>query len=338
MRHAVAFCFALLHGCASAPPPALVATTTVTVGPPELIVASPPPRAIAPVVPGRVVEGPLGGGPVEVAVASPAGLRCPPPQRALAGAPVRLWAEGHAPGARLRWTVTQSPQARWYRFAPRFDPNDSDAIVAMGAEVPFTSVIVGDYTVRLEARDESGDTTSCETQVAMLGHGLRVELSWNTDGTDVDLHLSDQPEPRWFTPTDCYFGNRTPEGGAESSPQARWLDVDDVDGMGPENIRVDVPRTDAEYTVAVHYYSSHQRPGPTNARVAVYCGEQRAAEFTRAMHGDRGQDNDFWHVAGVRFDGSGGCQVRPINRLVPRRSADTMGATRPRVEVQRASG
>lgn len=290
----------LLAGCATTPvaPPTTVTTiTTVTaVAQPPLLLA-----------------------------ASPSGLRCPGPQRALAGAPVSLRAEGFAQGARLMWSVTQAPQSRWYRFAPRFDPNDSDAVVAMGAEVPFTSVIVGDYTVHLDARDADGNTTSCETTVSMLGHGLRVELSWDTDNTDVDLHMAADPSARWFTPTDCYFGNRTPEGSAEATPAARWLDVDDTDGRGPENIRVDVPRTDTEYRVAVHYYSSHGQSEASTARVVVYCGEQRVAAFARSLRGNLAQDNDFWHVAGVRFDGSGSCQVRAIDRVVPRQAADSGG-------------
>ncbi len=88
-------------------------------------------------------------------VASDGGLRCSPPQRALAGTAVRLRAEG-PPGLRYRWSVTRSPQARYYRFSERFDANDSDSIVALGPEVPFTSVIVGDYTVVAEARDPDG--------------------------------------------------------------------------------------------------------------------------------------------------------------------------------------
>ncbi|MEZ4391064.1 MAG: hypothetical protein R3A48_08215 [Polyangiales bacterium] len=325
MKHSPLPMILALAGCASAPSPTLVTVTTVHTPETLVIATEPQPPAVVVTEPGRVITGPVEATPPEVAVGAGGGLRCPSPQRALAGSPVTLRAEGYAPGTRLRWTVTQSPQARWYRFAPRFDPNDSDSIVAMGAEVPFTSVIVGDYTVHLDARDEQGATTSCETTVSMLGHGLRVELSWDTDGTDVDLHLASQPVPRWFTPSDCYYASRTPEGSAEASPQARWLDVDDVDGRGPENIRVDVPHTNGEYTVGVHYYSSHGQSGITNAQVVVYCGEQRVAQFSRGLMGDRGERNDFWRVAGVRFDGSGGCQVRPINEVVTRQQAASPG-------------
>jgi hypothetical protein len=49
----------------------------------------------------------------------------------------------------------------------------------MGAEVPFTSVIVGDYTVHLDARDGDGNTTSCETRSRCSGTGC----AWSSPGT-----------------------------------------------------------------------------------------------------------------------------------------------------------
>ena len=243
---------------------------------------------------------------------SASGLRCLPPQRALAGTAVHLRAEG-PPGLRYRWSVTRSPQARYYRFSERFDANDSDGIVGVGAEVPFTSVIVGDYTVLAEARDADGRTMSCETQVTLAGHGLRIELSWSTNATDVDLHMTRASAPQWVTPQDCYYANRRPDDANADESRRRWLDTDDVDGEGPENIRVDVPELDEEYRVGVHYYSSHGSSDPTTAIVLIYCGEQRVARFERAMHGNRAPDeNEFWRVAGVRFRPDGSCQVSPL--------------------------
>jgi hypothetical protein len=250
------------------------------------------------------------GAPLVVAT-NGSSLRCSPPQRALAGTPVHLRAEGPA-GLRYRWSVTRSPQARYYRFSERFDANDSDGIVALGAEVPFTSVIVGDYTVRVDARDADGNTSSCETEVTMAGHGLRVELSWNTDATDVDLHMTRGSSPQWVTPQDCYYGNRRPDDANADESRRRWLDTDDVDGEGPENIRVDVPELDEEYRVGVHFYSSHGSSDATTAIVVIHCGEQQVARFERALHGNRSPDeNEFWRVAGVRFRPDGSCVVAP---------------------------
>lgn len=255
--------------------------------------------------------------PLDVA-ASPSALRCPAPSRALAGTPVSLRAAAAPPGARVRWSVSAAPgDTRAYRFAAQYDDHDTDSVVAQGVEVPFTSVIVGDFTVHAETRNPDGSTAQCDTTVSMLGHGLRVELSWNTDGTDVDLHALDAPEGRWFTPQDCYYANRQPDTSVLEEGRRRWLDTDDVDGEGPENIRVDTPSTSRDYQIGVHFYSSHNHHGTTRATVVIYCGEQRMGSFVRDMTGDRsGPDaNDFWNVASVRFDASASCTVQALGRL-----------------------
>ncbi|MDB4928377.1 MAG: hypothetical protein JWM10_861 [Myxococcaceae bacterium] len=253
-----------------------------------------------------------------VVAGSASALHCPAPARALAGTPVTLRTTGAQPGARVRWSVTAAPgDTRAYRFAAQYDDHDTDSVVASGPEVPFTSVIVGDFTVHAEARNPDGTTAQCDTAVAMLGHGLRVELSWNTQATDVDLHALGDPEAHWFTPQDCYYANRTPDTTVVEEGRRRWLDTDDVDGEGPENIRVDTPNVDRDYQVGVHFYSSHQHHGPTHATVVIYCGEQRVARFERDLVGDRGGSdaNDFWHVAAVRFGGPEVCAVRPVQQV-----------------------
>ncbi len=253
-----------------------------------------------------------------VVATAPSSLRCPAPSRALAGTPVALHTTGSAPGARVRWSVSAAPgDTRAYRFAERYLDTDTDSVVAQGVDVPFTSVIVGDFTVHAETRNPDGTTAECDTTVSMLGHGFRVELSWNTQGTDVDLHTLSDPESRWFTPADCYFGNRQPDTSFGDEGRRRWLDTDDTDGEGPENIRVDTPEVDHDYEVAVHYYSSHGQQALTHATVVIYCGEQRVARFERDLDGNRGGDNDFWRVAAVRFGGPEVCAVRPIQQVVP---------------------
>ena len=215
-------------------------------------------------------------------------------------------------------SVTAAPgDTRAYRFAQQYDDHDTDSVVASGPEVPFTSVIVGDFTVHAEARNPDGSTAQCDTTVSMLGHGLRVELSWNTQNTDVDLHALGDPEAHWFTPQDCYYANRQPDAAVAEEGRRRWLDTDDTDGEGPENIRVDAPAVDRDYEIGVHFYSSHQQHATTRATVVIYCGEQRVARFERELTGDRGGSdaNDFWHVAAVRFGGPAVCAVRPIQQV-----------------------
>jgi len=301
-------------------PPAMVAMPTA--GPVQIAVEAPPQQT----PPTRPVEVTVSA-PLEVATdgAGPQ-IRCPAAMQAMAGGSVHLRAEATSPSGsavRVRWEVRAAPQNnRAYRFLDVFNANDTDAVVGMGLEVPFAGVIVGDYTLVATARDAEGRTAECETQVAMTGHGLRVELSWNTQGTDVDLHATRGPSTPWVSPQDCYYAQRTPDTSDPDPGHQRGLDTDDTDGEGPENIRVDAPRPGEDYNVGVHYYSSHGQPGRTRATVMVYCGERRVARFERDLVGNRGvNENDFWHVARVRFGGAAGCEVTPVGRVMTQSQA-----------------
>jgi hypothetical protein len=114
---------------------------------------------------------------------------------------------------------------------------------------------------------------------------IRVRLAWDTDATDVDLHLI-KPGGSYgdsTDDTDCYFTNCT-----EFAHEADWgvegdhtddpvLDIDDTNGYGPENIFID-PSEDGRYQVHVHYWSDHGN-GPSNAWVEVYIQGVRTAAF-----------------------------------------------------------
>lgn len=301
---------------------------TVLTPPQTVVVVEPTVTAVQAVQPPStvVVQGVRAPQTLQVAVGAPPNpdggprIVCSRPTSALAGMPVQLQAEAQGDGVRVRWEVRSAPgNNRAYRFAQRFDANDTDAVVAAGASVPFTSVIVGEYEVVATARDAEGRTAECSTTVAMTGHGLRVELSWDSNGTDVDLHALRGTEGGWFSSSDCYYANRTPDTGYPDEGRRRWLDTDDVDGYGPENIRVDTPEGNEDFNIGVHFYSAHSQSGPTRATVVVYCGERQMARFERNLVGNRGTEgNDFWRVAAVRFGGAHGCEVRPIQQVVQR--------------------
>lgn len=244
-------------------------------------------------------------------------VQCTPPQRGQAGAPTTVRATSNRSDVHFTWHVFMGPRPAIYRFASQFDPQDTNAEQGTGASTPFVTPIVGTYTLQAEARDASEQVVGrCETQVAMLSHGLRVELSWNTNDTDVDLHAVTSADPWWVSVADTYYANRHPDDAQLPEPQRRWLDTDDVDGEGPENIRVDAPQLDRDYVFGVHYFSSHGHADATVAIVVLYCGEQQAGRFSRRLVGTGSpSDNDFWRVASVRFNAQGGCAVSPINAV-----------------------
>lgn len=80
---------------------------------------------------------------------------------------------------------------------------------------------------------------------------LLVVTSWDTDNTDVDTHVYANGQHIWYADKDPEIGN---------------LDIDDVNGYGPETITSEM--TGLEWEVKLHYYSDHGN-GSTNATVRV---------------------------------------------------------------------
>jgi hypothetical protein len=260
------------------------------------------------------------------------GMGCPPPPtvtcltrgRFAAGSTTTLRASATGQDVRVRWSVARAPAPHGYSFATR--PNgrrnsEIEPVAAEGNEIQFTGVIVGEYAIRAQAVDSFGRTAECESTLTMASHGLRVELSWDTAGTDVDLHMISEQSPRWFTDKDCYYAARQPDAREPDPLRRRWLDTDDVDGHGPENIRIDAPDPAQTYRIGVHYYSSHNHNQRTTPTVLVYCGETLRGRFSRPMTGTTdSMQNDFWEVASVRFDGNGDCSLAALNRSTTRSS------------------
>jgi tetratricopeptide (TPR) repeat protein len=123
---------------------------------------------------------------------------------------------------------------------------------------------------------------------------LVVALTWNTDATDVDLHVT---EPSGET---CYYQhNRTRRGGS--------LSADVTTGYGPEMYTI--KRADAgDYRVRAHYYASDRNR--TSARTRVYAtivtgwGTEREQTWRRtALLDGAGRLQD---VAMVKLEGKSG--------------------------------
>ncbi len=245
---------------------------------------------------------------------TPPSATCPAPVTGRAGTAVTLDATTSA-GASCRWTVVTRPAGAGAE-GTFGDP--------MRCDTTFTSVIVGTYTVRLDATDAMGRTVSCMTTVTLTGQGLRVELSWTTTG-DVDLHLLHPSATAWFSsPLDCYYANTSPtwDGAVPSSPR---LDVDNVTALGPENIRIDAPTSGATYRVGVHAFSRVDAGAPSTVR--LYCGNTSTPlrEFTRTVTSrSPSSDNDLWLVADVTMNASGGCSIAPLDRVLRAADARTM--------------
>jgi hypothetical protein len=191
------------------------------------------------------------------------------------------------------WTLRSEPPGS--ASMPPAPPNAARAM--------FVPQLAGEYLLELAVRDDDGNVATCTTLVrAIATEGLRVEVFWNTDGTDMDTHLMRPDGTAWFTDDDCYYGNcqggrlTWPPGGSEDDPS---LDIDDVDGFGPENINIESP-ADGTYRVAIDAFR-----GAANTTVRIYCGGSTTEP--RQTFGPVFIDsapNDLWRVADVTISGT----------------------------------
>ena len=112
--------------------------------------------------------------------------------------------------------------------------------------------------------------------------GLTIKLSWNADLSDVDSHLVAPGGALFDCVTDCFYSNPAPDWGVAGDwIDDPFLDVDDVDGYGPEHINISEPVT-GTYTYVVHYFDDTYDgsfPTATDATVEVLSYGQTVATF-----------------------------------------------------------
>jgi len=135
---------------------------------------------------------------------------------------------------------------------------------------PYT---FGPGSNNVEVRSPNGNVVSriqfYEAYSGMTQARLRVMLSWDTDGTDLDLHV--------VTPDGehCFYGNRVlANGGA--------LDVDVTTGYGPEIFATPAP-LHGTYLIFLNYYGSGGYDDITVAQVTIITHENTLDEKVQTV-------------------------------------------------------
>lgn len=130
---------------------------------------------------------------------------------------------------------------------------------------------------------------------------LHIVVDWDTNGTDVDTHLV-MPGGTYFTcPDDCYYGNPSPDWGVQGDfLDDPFLDYDDTDGYGPENVNLQEPAPGV-YRVWIHYFSDDglgvsSSSSSSNVTVRIFINAVLAAEFGPVQLDDT---NHSWDVCDV---------------------------------------
>lgn len=139
-----------------------------------------------------------------------------------------------------------------------------------GFSRPYT---FGPGSNNVEVRSPDGNAVSriqfYEAYSGMIQTRLRVVLSWDTDGTDLDLHV--------VTPDGehCFYGNRVLQNGGA-------LDVDVTTGYGPEIFATPAP-LHGTYLIFLNYYGSGGETDITVAQVTIITHENTLDEKVQTV-------------------------------------------------------
>lgn len=143
------------------------------------------------------------------------------------------------------------------------------------AKTAFTVDRPGTYVAALEVRDERGVSSTNDARVeveASAGTNVRVALSWDRPGTDLDLHFV-SPGAAFGSLGDCFFDNPTPDW-RPAGPQG---DPIFSGGATDESIVVADP-FEGVYTVQVKVVAASPE-GPTGATLRVFFEDVPVAAF-----------------------------------------------------------
>ncbi len=210
---------------------------------------------------------------------------------------------------------SRSPRAirvyRWVMSAR--PPGSSSTLNSDGSQAQFFIDAVGSYIVELVVVDRSGlqsEPAHFSFDAASRAAAIHVELVWDLEGSDVDLHLvhASAGGTLFDEHLDCSSRNPAPDWGPSGPDGNPQLDVDDTDGFGPENINLTVPESGASYKVAVHYFKG---PGPTNTRVRLFISGDKRFEQTQFID----QPGTVWEVATIHWPSGDITPLGGISRI-----------------------
>ena len=194
----------------------------------------------------------------------------------------------------------------------------------------FQAKMKGAYTVRLIVINEKGISSvpaECTVE-AVSDDDLAVKMLWNNKNSDMDLHLI-KPEGEFGDKSsDCYYWNCSPqysgerpdwgvEGDTKDDP---FLDIDNIDGIGPETVTVNKPEN-GTYKVVVHAYDTSH--GPSTVVVKGYAHGVEEKSVSLLMN----KTDTCWDVFTIEVaDGSDSKKKITIKEITP---AEVYDCTRP---------
>jgi VCBS repeat-containing protein len=162
------------------------------------------------------------------------------------------------------------------------------------------NVLSGWNTITVTVTSAQGcsasDTITIWAEISTAG--IRIELTWNTNYDDVDLHLVRPGGTYRVPPGDCYFANMNPDwdnsGGSSAGDPS--LDIDNMWGYGPENITLVAPPYNGTYQVIIHFWSDDPPETGTTATVRIWINDVLVFTASRTL-----VYNQVWHCAQIQW-------------------------------------
>lgn len=138
-----------------------------------------------------------------------------------------------------------------------------------------------DTNDKLDGVGESHPAMFCRPDAAPAQE-LLVIMAWDQDDTDIDLHV---------------VGDDGTEVAYYSMNQS-WgdLDIDDIDGFGPETFSSTPETSGNHYAVGAHYYSDHGN-GPTTVNVRVVYHDPSTGEVCDVTASKEMFTSEWWGAA-----------------------------------------
>jgi hypothetical protein len=166
-------------------------------------------------------------------------------------------------------------------------------------------VLPGSYEVQLDVTDSAGAKNCMPTRqtiVAAPAQKLLVEMFWDNQVTDIDLHvLRSTSAAVGRAPDDCFYANMQPDWGQAGPDDDPQLLRDALTGYGPEIFGYVNP-VNATYRVVAEFANEHLAMSPdTNVTIRVYLFGVNKFEQTKklTMSGQRWPAVDIAWPAGT---------------------------------------
>ena len=166
-------------------------------------------------------------------------------------------------------------------------------------QAAIANVLTGDPTALLIVRKSGYSDLVAKCPCAGLTYaispvmdkldGLRIVLNWGANPRDLDGHLA-------YPGNHIFFSNKT---GKDAQ-----LDIDHIDGYGPETITVNRKHPGERYVYAVHDFWDRTKSdtpdlSASDAKVFVYVGQT----LIRTYYVPKGKQGNIWTVFAISEEG-----------------------------------